>query len=285
MVYNVGGGNKSKGLARKFVMQSHASSNSKTVRVVKESGEQYAIVQKHLGNCMCMVFCSDGYRRLCIIRKKFTGRRKTDNIISSGSVVLVGLHDYSSSSSSSSSRSNNESESGKDIKRCDLLYVYSDQEKEKLRKLCDLSKLSSSLDDSGQKNANANANEPELEDIMFVTSGTGVFNKYAKDESRHKDAVIPMSLLAHASVPGSKNVISNRDWLDGMPSDDDNDNEDEDNNEDEYRDTDDNDTDDNDTDDNDTDDNEMEHEPSRKNSVAAATVAAVKKDIINIDDI
>jgi hypothetical protein len=116
---------------------------------------------------------------------------------------------------------------------------------------------------------------------MFVTSGTGVFNKYAKDESRHKDAVIPMSLLAHASVSGSKNVISNRDWLDGMPSDDDDDNEDEDKNEDEYRDT----NNDNDTDDNDNDNNEMEHEPSRKNSVAAATIAAVKKDIINIDDI
>ena len=64
MVYNVGGGNKSKGLAQKFVVQSHASNNSKTVRVVKESGEQYAIVQKHLGNCMCMVFCSDGYSHI-----------------------------------------------------------------------------------------------------------------------------------------------------------------------------------------------------------------------------
>jgi len=281
MVYNVGGGNKSKGLARKFVVQSHASNNSKTVRVVKESGEQYAIVQKHLGNCMCMVFCSDGYSRLCIIRKKFTGRRKTDNNISSGSVVLIGLHDYSSSS---------ENESAKDVKRCDLLYVYSDQEKEKLRKLCDLSKLSSSLEDSGPKQKQSAA-EPESEDIMFVTSGTGVFNKYAKDESRHKGAVIPTTLTAHhhASNSVSKNVISNKDWLDrmnmDMPSDDDEEDEEVGSDEEEVG-----------SDDEEVDSDEEDETPTA--AIAIATVTAttgvaskkdgkkdVKKDIIDIDDI
>jgi initiation factor 1A len=272
MVYNVGGGNKSKGLARKFVVQSHAIGNSKTVRVAKEAGEQYAIVQKHLGNCMCTVVCSDGYRRLCIIRKKFTGRRKTDNNISSGSVVLIGLRDYSSGS--------NESESGKDTKRCDLLYVYSDQEKEKLRKLCDLSKLSSSLEDSGQKSANANASaEHESEDIMFVTSGTGVFNKYTKDESRHKGAVItPLTAHHHASNSGSKNVISNRDWLDSMnmPSDDDDDDEEE---EEEEEDEEEEEVDSDDSD-------EAEYKTHTNTNKSSVTVKKdVKKDIIDIDDI
>ena len=271
MVYNVGGGNKSKGLARKFVVQSHAIGNSKTVRVAKEIGEQYAVVQKHLGNCMCMVVCSDGYRRLCIIRKKFTGRRKTDNNISSGSVVLIGLRDYSSSSI-------NESVSGKDTKRCDLLYVYSDQEKEKLRKLCDLSKLSSSLEDSGQKNANANANaEHESEDIMFVTSGTGVFNKYTKDESRHKGAVItPLTAHHHASNSGSKNVISNRDWLDSMnmPSDDDDDDDDEKEEEEEEE-----------EEEVDSDDSDEAEYKTHTNKSAVAIKKDVKKDIIDIDDI
>jgi initiation factor 1A len=262
------------------VVQSHASNNSKTVRVVKESGEQYAIVQKHLGNCMCMVFCSDGYSRLCIIRKKFTGRRKTDNNISSGSVVLIGLHDYSSSS---------ENESAKDVKRCDLLYVYSDQEKERLRKLCDLSKLSSSLEDSGPKQKQSAA-EPDSEDIMFVTSGTGVFNKYAKDESRHKGAVIPTTLIAHhhhhASNTVSKNVISNKDWLDrmnmDMPSDDSDGEEEEEEREGEE-------------DGSDEEEEEEEEEDETPTTAAAAAVAAaavaaaskkdVKKDIIDIDDI
>jgi initiation factor 1A len=278
MVYNIGGGNKSKGLARKFVVQSHASGNSKTVRVVKESGEQYAIVQKHLGNCMCMVFCSDGYSRLCIIRKKFTGRRKTDNNISSGSVVLIGLHDYSSS---------NENESAKDVKRCDLLYVYSDQEKERLRKLCDLSKLSSSLEDSGPKQ-NHSASEPDSEDIMFVTSGTGVFNKYANDESRHKGAVIPTALTAHrhASNTVSKNVISNKDWLDSMNmniEDDDSDGEEEEEEEEEEKEE-------------EEDSDEEEDEIPTAIAIVTATATTVvdskkdgkkdgKKDIIDIDDI
>lgn len=35
--------------------QGGGGAGGKTVRTVKESGEQYAIVQKHLGNCMCTV--------------------------------------------------------------------------------------------------------------------------------------------------------------------------------------------------------------------------------------
>jgi initiation factor 1A len=215
MVYNVGGGNKSKGLARKFVVQSHANNNNngagKTVRTVKEDGEQYAIVQKHLGNCMCAVMCSDGYRRLCIIRKKFTGRRKTDNHISSGSVVLVGLHDYSGGSGGAG-----------DVKRCDLLYVYSEQEKEKLRKVCDLSKLSSSLDDAATATATASQSLPGQPDadcnVAFITSGTGVFNKYAKDESRRQQQ--QEQLQQRQSQALVKNVISGSDWLDNLPPED-----------------------------------------------------------------
>ena len=216
MVYNIGGGNKSKGLARKFVVQSHANSSGsgKTVRVVKEDGEQYAIVQKHLGNCMCAVMCSDGYRRLCIIRKKFTGRRKTDNNISSGSVVLVGLHDYSSGGvAGGGAGGGNGGGNGGDIKRCDLLYVYSEQEKEKLRKVCDLSKLSSSLEDtSGQGGKGSHALQTDSgSDIAFITSGTGVFNKYANDEARRQQQP------QQPKQPLVKNVISGSDWLDDLP--------------------------------------------------------------------
>lgn len=222
MVYNIGGGNKSKGLARKFVVQSHANNNNgagKTVRTVKEVGEQYAIVQKHLGNCMCAVMCSDGYRRLCIIRKKFTGRRKTDNNISSGSVVLVGLHDYSGGSGGSSG-----SGGAGDVKRCDLLYVYSEQEKEKLRKVCDLSKLSSSLDDATTASQSLPGQHDVDCDVAFITSGTGVFNKYAKDESRRQQQQ-QEQLQQRQSQALVKNVISGSDWLDDLPPDDDEENE------------------------------------------------------------
>ena len=78
----------------------------------------YAVVSKLFGNCMCKVMCYDGYNRLCIIRKKFTGRRKTDNIVSAGSVLLVGLQSYgaikpTASVNSSSNKSDNH------LPRCD----------------------------------------------------------------------------------------------------------------------------------------------------------------------
>jgi translation initiation factor IF-1 len=240
MVYNVGGGNKSKGLARKFVVQAQnqGGAGGKTVRTVKESGEQYAIVQKHLGNCMCMVYCSDGYRRLCIIRKKFTGRRKTDNNISSGSVVMVGLHDYSGSGSGEGAGTG---KGAGDVKRCDLLYVYSEQEKEKLRKVCDLSKLSASLDDTSSKSGQQSHSHSQSQSqeqafeiefdssVAFVTSGTGVFNKYAKDDARGRGAATNLlSKSSGNSGPASKNVISGTDWLDDLPpinDDDDDDDE------------------------------------------------------------
>ena len=232
MVQNVGGGNKSKGLARKFVVQSqNQGGGGKTVRTVKESGEQYAIVQKHLGNCMCMVFCSDGYRRLCIIRKKFTGRRKTDNNISSGSVVMVGLQDYSGGDSGGG-------EAGKSaggVKRCDLLYVYSEQEKEKLRKVCDLSKLSASLDDQSKQGQPKQSQEQQSQEqlfeseVAFVTSGTGVFNKYAKADARCLGIAGSGAALlgggsfenarkgAGSNGSNNRNVISSTDWLADMP--------------------------------------------------------------------
>ncbi len=233
MVYNVGGGNKSKGLARKFVVASSNSAGAgagKTVRTVKEDGEQYAIVQRHLGNCMCAVMCSDGYRRLCIIRKKFTGRRKTDNNISSGSIVLVGLHDYSGGGSGGSGGTGGTGGAG-DVKRCDLLYVYSEQEKEKLRKVCDLTKLSSSLDDtSGQGGVGGGCGggggggggrggpQPDADcDVAFITSGTGVFNKYAKDDARRQQQ---QEQLQQRQSQLLKNVISGSDWLDNLPPED-----------------------------------------------------------------
>ena len=245
MVYNAGGGNKSKGLARKFVVQAQnqGGAGGKTVRTVKESGEQYAIVQKHLGNCMCTVYCSDGYRRLCIIRKKFTGRRKTDNNISSGSVVMVGLHDYSGSGSGGGSEGAGTGKGAGDVKRCDLLYVYSEQEKEKLRKVCDLSKLSASLDDSSSKpgqQSQGQSREQAFEfdsSVSFITSGTGVFNKYAKDDARGRGTAT--HLLSGGSSggaggkssnsdrdPASKNVISSTDWLDDLPPIDDDEDDD-----------------------------------------------------------
>ena len=290
MVLNTGGGNKGKLVARKFVKQSGSgSTGTKTVRVVQDEGEMYAVVSKLFGNCMCKVMCYDGYNRLCIIRKKFTGRRKTDNIVSAGSVLLVGLQSYgaikpTASVNSSSNKSDNH------LPRCDLLYVYTDQEKEKLRKVCDISKMNAALG-GGDINAAAAAAASQQDDdaIKFVTSGTGVFNKYANQEMR-KGAVAVGSDNAAANNSNSNNnnnnnkLIDSGAWLNGMISDDDSDDDDDD-----------------DYDDDDDDDGDDDAEGVRgalvaplKEGVRGALVAPLKEGVrgalvaprvINIDDI
>jgi len=70
---------------------------------------------------MCHVLCHDDKTRLCHIRGKFRGRGKRDNMITNGKWVLVGIRDYES-----------EKAAGK-LDNCDLLDVYSDQDKERLK--------------------------------------------------------------------------------------------------------------------------------------------------------
>lgn len=118
MVKNDAGGNKGKGLARKHVNAAKGG-GSKQLRVATDAAEKYAVVNKMLGNGMCYVSLLDGTigSKLCIIRNKFKGRGKRDNILNTGSWVLVGLRDWSSKQDT-----------------CDLLEVYNDGERDRLMK-------------------------------------------------------------------------------------------------------------------------------------------------------
>ena len=119
MVKNTGG-NKTKGQARKFV----TAPKSNTLRVSDDKCEVYAQVTKTLGNGMCHVICIDGITRLCHIRGKFRGRGKRDNTINNGSWILVGLREWELESRND----------GKKLQNCDLLEVYDNSDKEKLKK-------------------------------------------------------------------------------------------------------------------------------------------------------
>jgi translation initiation factor 1A len=118
MVKNVFGGNKHKSQARK---NTNSGFTSKT-RISLDPCEVYAQVSKLLGSCMCHVMCQDGIMRLCHIRGKFSGRGKRDNMLTSGKWVLVGLREYESGPT----------KKGK-LENCDVLEVYSDQDKERLK--------------------------------------------------------------------------------------------------------------------------------------------------------
>ena len=120
MVKNTTGGSKTKGQARKLVSD---SKQSRALRISKDECEVYAQVTKTLGNGMCHVSCIDNINRLCHIRGKFRGRGKRDNFVGLGSWLLVGLREWESE----------KDKADKKLANCDLLEVYNDSDKEKLK--------------------------------------------------------------------------------------------------------------------------------------------------------
>jgi initiation factor 1A len=119
MVKNTGG-NKTKGQARKFV-NTNDKKDTKTLRESEDPLEIYCQVEKVLGNGMYNVVCMDGKTRLCHSAGKFRGRNKKDNFVSLGTWLLVGLREYESGGNN------------KKLQNCDLLEVYNDNEKERLK--------------------------------------------------------------------------------------------------------------------------------------------------------
>jgi initiation factor 1A len=127
MVKNTQGCNRHKAFARKHT---NSKSNNK-LRISQDEGELYAIVTKLLGNNMFHCQCIDRTLRLGHIRGKFTGRGKRDNLIVSGTWVLVGIREWDASAAENDLKL---SKSGKSkLPQCDLLEVYSDMDKERLK--------------------------------------------------------------------------------------------------------------------------------------------------------
>ena len=122
MVKNVKGGSGHKSQARKFTTDNTQKQSVRT-RLSTDVSEIYAQVTAVLGNGMCHVICADNTKRLCIIRGKFSGRLKRDNILGNGKWVLIGLREFETKKTGI----------GKDLDKCDLLEVYSDLDKDRLR--------------------------------------------------------------------------------------------------------------------------------------------------------
>lgn len=116
MVRNTKGGSSHKKQASKHT---GGGGNSRT-RYSEDPAEMYACCSKLLGNGMCNVICQDGIERLCVIRKKFKGRGKRGNEVSSGVWVLVGKREF-------------EAVIEGRIQKVDLLEVYSQSDKKKLQ--------------------------------------------------------------------------------------------------------------------------------------------------------
>ena len=119
MVKNTKGGGKNKKQARKYTGAKNMGGGGR-LRLSEHKDEIYACCSKILGNGMCNVMCQDGKERICVIRKKFRGRGKRDNVVAPGVWLLIGKRDYELSQ-----------EGKKD--KTDLLEVYSNSNAKKLQ--------------------------------------------------------------------------------------------------------------------------------------------------------
>ena len=117
MVKNNTGGNKAKGFARKNLVKRDTA-----LRVAHEEGEIYAQAVKVMGGSIVSVIDINGNPLRGHIRGKFRGRGKRDNFIGPNTWLLVGLHDWDSDKTKPG-----------DIRDCDLLEVYSDSDKNRLK--------------------------------------------------------------------------------------------------------------------------------------------------------
>ena len=187
MVKNDAGGNKGKGLARKHVNAAKGGA-SKQLRVATDEAEKYAVVSKMLGNGMCYVRLLDGSTgdRLCIIRNKFKGRGKRDNILDTGSWVLVGLREWSSKQDT-----------------CDLLEVYNAAERDRLMKNEACFKTVAEVSASAGSASSIASIVSAAANVQFADSSTMKYSKLVKDAVTDSDDDVPMQQRAYDMPPSS----------------------------------------------------------------------------------
>jgi len=113
MVKNTKGGKGAKSLARKMVFAD--TREKKYIRLPTCSLEQFAVTTKMYGN-MCQVTTNGGESYKCVIRGKFSGRKKRQSFVAVGKIILVGFRDFEAPN----------------FKFCDLLEVYDDNEIQQL---------------------------------------------------------------------------------------------------------------------------------------------------------
>lgn len=117
MVKNLHGGTGTKSLARKHQNKQKGDH----IRLPECEEEQFAYVEKMLGNGMCEVFTNDSIRLIGHIRNKFRGRQKRHNTITKGMILLIGLRTWEST-----------------LKNCDILTIYDDNDIKQIKNKPDI---------------------------------------------------------------------------------------------------------------------------------------------------
>ena len=155
MVKNKIGGKRTKRGARKNL--NDISSMSRKIRFIEEEGEEYAIVNKIIGNGQCNVICGDGKSRLCFIRNKFSGRNKHSNLINNGTWIMIGKRDWETTKKDK-------------LEKCDLLELYNDDEKNRLKQETNYD-FSSLIKEENKLN---NINDEQEADCIFFENNVNI---------------------------------------------------------------------------------------------------------------
>lgn len=155
MVKNTHGGNSHKKFARKDVV----GKKSNRLREATDECEIYSIATKMLGNGMFKAVGIDGVERVVHIRGKFSGKGKRDNFVTLGTWVLVGLHEWSKEVDTSK----------KKAQQCDLLEVYSDIDKERLKDTVTANWNTLITNDVSHKLMASSSTKVEDGDVIFAT--------------------------------------------------------------------------------------------------------------------
>jgi initiation factor 1A len=174
MVKNTKGGSGHKSQARKFATSGKVAAKT---RLSMDESEVYAQVTAIMGGGVCHVTCADGKTRMCVIRGKFRGRGKRDNFVTRGTWVLVGTREWAS-----------ESASDKVLDKCDLLEVYNDVDKEKLKTLPGQRSVFAQFvaNDNATSNigsSTSSSGRMDNEDFVFSTATEDDYYRLMNDES------------------------------------------------------------------------------------------------------
>jgi initiation factor 1A len=176
MVKNTVGGSKAKGQARKFA----TSKPTNILRLSQDELEVYAQVTKVLGGAMCQCEGIDGKTRLCHIRGKFRGRGKRDNFVVSGSWILIGLRDW---------EAGKENSKGK-LENCDLLEIYNEQDKEKLKSTETHINWSNFIANDNKTSNNTNTNNL----FEFTDENTEEYHKLIEEQVKNSKKGITLNI-------------------------------------------------------------------------------------------
>jgi translation initiation factor IF-1 len=190
MVKNAGG-NKAKKQARKTV--GGLSTVTQNVRYTAEPGEIYAVIEKIYGGKTCQVMCEDGVSRRCTIRRKFTSARKGDNAISPGTWIMAGLYDWEKRADGT--------------QNCDMLEVYSNGEREKLKQTVNAKVLKHIITVNNTFEGNADGTEFIFSDTLASIDDERAVESDSDTEGEEEDADKAILLAAERLYPSKKPLL------------------------------------------------------------------------------